>query len=75
MMMLCLAQKLEGKQCSIMELDTVLAKAAQAVNSRPIMRNKPREDPASGGPIPQLGRASIEIAEVNFYLSPSLTKD
>jgi hypothetical protein len=77
-MKLCLAQTLEGKWCSIMELATVLAEAAQAVNSRPITRSKPVEDPTSGGPITplhlQLGRASIEIPEVKFDLSPSLTK-
>jgi hypothetical protein len=63
-MKLCLAQSLEGKRCSIMELGTVLAEAAQAVNSRPIARSKPSEDLTSGGPIIplhlQLGRASIE---------------
>jgi hypothetical protein len=78
MMKLCLAQTLEGKQCSIMELATVLAEVAQAVNSRPIARNKPSEDPTSRGPITslhlQLGRASIEIPEVRFDLSPSFTK-
>jgi hypothetical protein len=65
-------------QCSIMELATVLAKTAQAVNSWPIARSKPSEDLTSGGPITllhlQQGRASIEIPEVKFDLSPSLTK-
>jgi hypothetical protein len=56
MMKLCLAQTLERKWCSIMELATVLAKAAQAVNSRPIARSKLMEDPASGGPITPLHR-------------------
>jgi hypothetical protein len=32
-MKLCLAQTLEGKRCSLMELVTVLAEAAQALNS------------------------------------------
>ncbi len=78
MMKLCLARTLEGNRCSIMELATVLAEAAQAVNSHPIARNKPSEYPTSGGPITplqlQLGRASIEIPEVRFGLNPSLTK-
>jgi hypothetical protein len=78
MMKLCLAQTLEGKRCSLMELATVLSEAAQAVNSRPIARSKPSEDPTSEGPITplhlQLGRASIEIPEVRFDLNPSLTK-
>ncbi len=52
MMNLCLAQTLEGKRCSIIiELATVLPEAAQAVNSHPIARSKPSEDPTSGGPI------------------------
>jgi hypothetical protein len=75
---LCLAQMLEGKRCSIMELATVLAKAAQVVNSHLIARSKPSEDPTTRGLITplhlQLGRASIEIPEVKFDLSPSLTK-
>jgi hypothetical protein len=78
MMKLCLAQTLEGKRCSLRELATVLAKAAQAINSRLIAWSKPSDDPTSGGPITpwhlQLGRASIEIPEVKFDLSPSLTK-
>jgi hypothetical protein len=77
-MKLCLAQTSEGKRCSIIELATVLAEAAQAVNSRPIARSKPSEDPTSRGPITplhlHLGRASIEIHEVKFDHSPSLTK-
>ncbi len=78
LMKLCLAQTLEGKRCSLMELATVLAEAAQAVNSWPIARSKPSDDPTIGGPITpphlQLGRASIEIPEVQFDLSPTLTK-
>ncbi len=78
LMKLCLAQTLEGKQCSLMELATVLAEAAQAINSRPIALSKPSDDPTSGGPITpmhlQLDRASIEIPEVQFDLRPNLTK-
>jgi hypothetical protein len=48
------------------------------VNIHLIARSKPSKDPTSGGPITplhlQLGRASIEIPEVKFDLSPSLTK-
>jgi hypothetical protein len=51
MMKLCLAQTLDSKRCSIMELATMLTEAVQAVNSRPTTRSKPSEDPASGGPI------------------------
>jgi hypothetical protein len=61
-----------------MELAILLAEVAQVVNSRPIARSKPVEDPTGGRPITllhhQLGRASIEVPEVTFYLSPSLTK-
>ncbi len=56
----------------------MLVEAAQAVNSCPIARSKPFEDPSSGGPITllhlQLGRASIKIPDVKFDLSSSLTK-
>ncbi len=78
MMKFCLAQTLEAKPCSIIELTTVLAEVVQAENSCPILRGKPTEDPASRGPITplhlQLGLASIKIPEVKFDLSPSLTK-
>ncbi len=49
---------------------------AQGVNSCPITQSKPLEDP-SGPNTPlhlQLGRASIEVPKVKFYLNTSLTK-
>jgi hypothetical protein len=56
---------LDGMRYSIMEMASMLAEAAQAVNGCPIARNKPIEDPACGGGGPitllhlQLGWASI----------------
>jgi hypothetical protein len=53
----------------------MLAEVVQAVNSRLIARIKPSEDTTSKDPITllhlQLGRASIEIPEAKFELSPN----
>ncbi len=72
----CLTQALEGKTCSYGELSTIVAEAAQMVNSRPIARNS--EDPSSGGPITplhlQLGRANVGVPQVRFEESPQLTR-
>jgi hypothetical protein len=72
----CLTQTLEGKTCSYGELSTIVAEAAQMVNSRPIARNS--EDPSSGGPITplhlQLGRATVGVPQVRFEESPQLTR-
>jgi hypothetical protein len=78
MMKLCLAQTLEGKQCSIMELATVLAEAEQVVNSHPLrgascQRTRPVEAPSLRCTC-SWGKASIEIPEVKLNLCPSLTK-
>jgi hypothetical protein len=72
----CLTQVLEGRTCSYGELSTIVAEAAQMVNSRPIARNS--DDPSSGGPITplhlQLGRATIEVPQVRFEESSQLTR-
>ena len=47
-----LKQTFEDKRLTLGELFTVLAEAAQMVNSRPLARNT--EDPESGGPITPL---------------------
>jgi hypothetical protein len=56
-------------------LGTIVAEAAQMVNSRPVARNT--GDPESGGPITPLhlllGRASVEVPQVRFYEMPKLT--
>jgi hypothetical protein len=74
---LSLEQILMDKRCSLEEVLTLLYEAAQIVNSRPNARGLPTEDPTSGGPIMplhlMLGRAMVEIPEVNFDLQPSLT--
>jgi hypothetical protein len=61
-----------------MEIATVLAEAAQVVNSCPKAWGKPTEDPTYRGPITplhrQLGRACVELPEVKFDLHHSLTK-
>ena len=72
----CLEQAIAGKRYSYGELATVMAEAAQVVNSRPIARGS--EDTQAGGPITplhlQLGRATVEVPRVRFEEAPSLTR-
>ncbi len=72
----CLEQAVAGKRYSYGELATVMAEAAQVVNSRPIARGS--EDTQAGGPIIplhlQLGRATVEVPRVRFEEAPSLTR-
>jgi hypothetical protein len=72
----CLEQAVAGKRYSYGELATVMAEAAQVVNSRPIARGS--EDAQAGGPITplhlQLGRATVEVPRVRFEEAPSLTR-
>ncbi len=72
----CLEGTLAGKRCTMGELGTIVAEAAQMVNSRPIARNT--GDPESGGPITPLhlllGRASVEVPQVRFDEMPKLTQ-
>ena len=69
----CLEQALTGKRYSYGELATVLAEAAQVVNSRPIARGS--EDTQAGGPIThlhlQLGRATVEVPRVRLRRPPA----
>ncbi len=71
----CLEQAIAGRRYSYGELATVMAEAAQVVNSRPIARGS--EDTQAGGPITplhlQLGRATVEVPRVRFVEAPSLT--
>ncbi len=64
----CLEGALTGKRCTMGEMGTIVAEAAQMVNSRPIARST--GDPESGGPITPLhlllGRASVEVPQVRF---------
>jgi hypothetical protein len=72
----CLEGTLVGKRCTMGELNTIVAEAAQMVNSRPIARST--GDPESGGPITPLhlllGRASVEVPQVRFDEMPKLTQ-
>jgi hypothetical protein len=72
----CLEQAVAGKRYSYGELATVMAEAAQVVNSRPIARGS--EGAQAGGPITplhlQLGRATVEVPRVRFEEAPSLTR-
>ncbi len=72
----CLEQVIAGKRYSYGELATVMAEAAQVVNSHPIARGS--EDVLAGGPITplhlQLGRATVEVPRVRFEEAPSLTR-
>jgi hypothetical protein len=58
------------------EMGTLMAEAAQMVNSRPIARST--GDPESGGPITPLhlllGRSSVEIPQVRFNEALKLTQ-
>jgi hypothetical protein len=72
----CLEGTLAGKRCTMGELGTIVAEAAQMVNSRPIARNT--GDPEYGGPITPLhlllGRASVEVPQMRFNEMPKLTQ-
>ncbi len=72
----CLDGTLAGKRCTMGELGTIVAEAAQMVNSRPIAPNT--GDPESGGPITPLhlllGSASVEVPQVRFNEMPKLTQ-
>ncbi len=61
----CLEGTLSGRRLTLGELSTVVAEAAQVVNSRPIAKNT--GDPETGGPITplhlQLGRARVGGAQ------------
>jgi hypothetical protein len=65
-----------GKRYSFGELATVMAEAAQVVNSRPIARGS--EDTQASGPNTPLhlllGRATVEVPTVWFKEAPSLTR-
>jgi hypothetical protein len=72
----CLEGTLAGKRCTMGELGTIVAEAAQMVNSSSVARNT--GDPESGGPITPLhlllGRASVEVPQVRFDEMPKLTQ-
>ncbi len=72
----CLEGALAGKRCTMGEMGTIMAEAAQMVNSRPIARST--GDPETGGPITPLhlllGRASVEVPQVRFTEAPKLTQ-
>jgi hypothetical protein len=72
----CLEGALAGKRSTKRELGTIVAEAAQMVNSMPIARST--GDPESGGPITPLhfllGPASKEVPQVRFNEMPKLTQ-
>jgi hypothetical protein len=72
----CLEGGLNNRRFTLGELSTVVAEAAQTVNSRPIARNT--GDPETGGPITplhlQLGRATVEVPKMRFEEAPRLTQ-
>ncbi len=72
----CLEGALNNRRFTLGELSTVVAEAAQVVNSRPIARNT--GDPETGGPITplhlQLGRATVEVPKMRFEEAPRLTQ-
>jgi hypothetical protein len=72
----CLEGALNNRRLTLGELSTVVAEAAQTVNSRPIAKNT--GDPETGGPITplhlQLGRATVEIPKIKFEEAPCLTQ-
>jgi hypothetical protein len=72
----CLEDALAGKRCTMGELGTIMAEAAQMVNSRPIASST--GDPESGGPITPLhlllGRASVEVPQMRFNEMPKFTQ-
>ncbi len=72
----CLEGTLNNRRLTLGELSTVVADAAQIVNSRPIAKN--RGDLETGGPITllhlQLGRATVEVPKMMFEEAPRLTQ-
>ncbi len=72
----CLEGALGNRRLTLGELSTVVAEAAQIVNSRPIAKNT--GDPETGGPITplhlQLGRATVEVPRMRFEEAPCLTQ-
>jgi hypothetical protein len=72
----CLEGTLNNRRLTLGELNTVVAEAAQIVNSRPIAKNT--GDPETGGPITplhlQLGRATVEVPKMKFEEAPHLTQ-
>ncbi len=72
----CLEGNLNNRRLTLGELSTVVAEAAQIVNSRPIAKNT--GDPETGGPITpqhlQLGRATVEVPKMKFEEAPRLTQ-
>ncbi len=72
----CLEGALNNRRLTLGELSTVVAEAAQIVNSRPIAKNT--GDPETGGPITplhlQLGRATVEVPKMKFEKAPRLTQ-
>ncbi len=72
----CLEGTLNSRRLTLGELNTVVAEAAQMVNSRPIAKNS--GDPETGGPITplhlQLGRATVEVPSIKFEEAPRLTQ-
>jgi hypothetical protein len=72
----CLEGTLNSRRLTLGELNTVVAEAAQMVNSRPIAKNT--GDPETGGPITplhlQLGRATVEVPSMKFEEAPRLTQ-
>ena len=64
----CLEGTLNSRRLTLGELNTVVAEAAQMVNSRPIAKNT--GDPETGGPITplhlQLGRATVKVPNMKF---------
>jgi hypothetical protein len=72
----CLEGTLNNRRLTLGELSTMVAEAAQTVNSRPIAKNT--GDPETGGPITplhlQLGRATVEVPRMRFEEAPRLTQ-
>jgi hypothetical protein len=72
----CLEGTLSNRRFTLGELSTMVAEAAQVVNSRPIAKNT--GDPETGGPITplhlQLGRATVEVPRMRFEEAPRLTQ-
>jgi hypothetical protein len=71
-----LESTLNSHRLTLGEFNTVVAEAAQMVNSRPIAKNT--GDPETGGPITplhlQLGRATVEVPNMRFEEAPRLTQ-
>jgi hypothetical protein len=72
----CLEGALNNRRLTLGELSTVVAEAAQIVNSRPIAKNT--GDPETKGPITQLdlqlGRDTVEVPQMMFEEAPRLTQ-